>query len=109
MEQDDRAKSPIIRFPKIDDGLQGWYDMKRRLNEQSGIQFGFDYNSLYQSADEAQTDDSSAWSGVFRVLGTWELFNKGETDVGTLILVSKAATISVPASRRRNWPGNLDT
>ena len=71
LEEDDRKKSPVIRFPRIDAGLEGWYAMKRRLNEQSGIQFGFDYNMLYQSANKALTADDSAWSGVFRVLGAW--------------------------------------
>ena len=40
LEEDDRVKEPIIRFPGIDEGLQGWYDMKRRLNENSGVKFG---------------------------------------------------------------------
>jgi porin len=85
LEEDDRLKSPVIRFPRIDQGLKGWYDMKRRLNEESGVQFGFDYNSLYQYADGAITKDDSAWSGAFRILGSWDLVNKGETNVGTLV------------------------
>lgn len=85
LAEDDRLKSPIIRFPRIDQSLQGWYDMKRRLNEESGIKFGFDYNSLYQSADKALTEDDSAWSGAFRILGSWDLVNQGEDNVGTLV------------------------
>ncbi len=85
LEEDDRLKSPVIRFPRIDAGLKGWYDTKRRLNEESGIQFGFDYNSMYQAASNAFTDDDSAWSGIFRLMGSWELFNKGEPNVGTLV------------------------
>jgi len=85
LEEDDRVKDPIIRFPRIDQGLKGWYDMKRRLNEKSGVKFGFDYNSLYQSANQSLTEDDSAWSGVFRVMGTWEMFRKGEKDAGTLV------------------------
>ncbi len=85
LEEDDRVKEPIIRFPKVDQSLEGWYDMKRRLNEESGVQFGFDYNSLYQSTDEVLTEDDSAWSGVFRILGTWEMFNRGQDNAGTLV------------------------
>ncbi len=85
LEEDDRVKNPVIRFPRIDKSLQGWYDTKRRLNEQSGIQFGFDYNSLYQSAGKALTEDDSAWSGVFRILGTWDLHNQGQANAGTLV------------------------
>jgi porin len=85
LEEDDRIKEPIIRFPGIDRGLDGWYKMKRRLNEQSGIKFGFDYNSLYQSASDSLTDDDSAWSSVFRVLGTWDVFNKDGDNPGTLV------------------------
>jgi porin len=85
LEEDDRVKEPVIRFARIDQGLGGWYKMKRRLNEQSGVKFGFDYNSLYQSVSKSLTDDDSAWSSVFRVLGTWELLNKGEDNPGTLV------------------------
>jgi len=85
LEEDDRLKEPVIRLPGVDAGLQGWFDMKRRFNEQSGVQFGFDYNTMYQKANEALTDDDSAWSGVFRILGSWEAFNQGETNAGTLV------------------------
>jgi porin len=85
LEEDDRLKSPVIRFPRIDQSLKGWYDMKRRLNEEMGIKFGFDYNSLYQYADGAVTEDDSAWSGAFRILGSWDLVNKGEDNVGKLV------------------------
>ena len=50
LEEDDRVKEPVIRFPRIDSGLSGWYDMKRRLNEATGVKFGFDYNS-WQARD----------------------------------------------------------
>ncbi len=85
LEEDDRLKEPVIRFPRIDQGLEYWYAYKRRLNEESGIQFGFDYNSLYQSANDALTDDDKAWSGAFRILGAWDLVNKGQDNVGTLV------------------------
>lgn len=85
LEEDDRIKDPIIRFAGIDRGLQGWFDMKRRLNEESGIKFGFDYNSLYQSASESLTDNDSAWSSVFRLRGVWDLVNKGEDNTGSLV------------------------
>ena len=61
LEEDDRVKEPINRFPRVDAALKGWYDMKRRLNEQSAVKICFDYNSLYQSANKALTDDDSAW------------------------------------------------
>ena len=85
LEEDDRLKEPVIRFPAIDRGLEGWYDMKRRLNEQSGIQFGFDYNSLSQNANRALTDDDKAWSGLFRILASWELSDPGQADALTLV------------------------
>jgi porin len=85
LEEDDRVKDPIIRFAGIDRGLQGWFDMKRRLNEESGIKFGFDYNSLYQSASDSLTGNDSAWSGVFRLRGVWDLVNKGEDHTGSLV------------------------
>jgi hypothetical protein len=78
LEEDDRVKEPIIRFPRIDESLKSWFEMKRRLNEESGIQFGFDYNSLYQSASKALTVDDSGWSSVFRLIRQWsDVFGVG--------------------------------
>jgi porin len=85
LEEDDRVKEPVIRFPSMDRAFKSWYDMKRRFNESSGVKFGFDYNSLYQSADKALTDNDSAWSGVFRVLATWDIVNRGSEYPGTLV------------------------
>jgi len=85
LEEDDRVKKPAIRFPKIDQALDGWYETKRRLNEKLGIQFSFDYNTLYQKASDSLSDQDKAWSGVFRILGKWELVKRGQRNAGELV------------------------
>ena len=85
LEEDDRIKDPIIRFPAIDNALDGWFAAKKRLNEASGLQLGFDYNSLYQSASEALGEDDRAWSGVFRLLGKWDVVNADSDNTGSIV------------------------
>lgn len=85
LEEDDRIKSPIIRFPAIDRGLKPWFDRKKELNELIGFQIGLDYNTAYQSTNDSLTDDDKFMSGTFRVYGKWTLYNKDEANKGSLV------------------------
>jgi porin len=85
LEEDDRVKDPVIRFPAIDQALDGWFAAKKRLNEVSFLQLGFDYNTLYQAASEALGGDDNAWSGVFRIFGKWDVVNPGGTNTGSIV------------------------
>ncbi len=85
LEEDDRVKDPLIRFPSLDEGLGGWFERKKKLNETLGFKLGIDYNSLSQSTNDSLTDEDKFWSGIFRVFGQWDLYKKGEKDKGTLI------------------------
>ena len=85
LEEDDRVKDPIIRFLAIDQALHGWFDTKKRLNEASGLQLGFDYNTLYQAASEVLGEDDKAWSGVIRMYGKWDIVNPGSENTGSIV------------------------
>ena len=85
LEEDDRVKNPIIRFPAIDQSMNGWFDAKKRLNEASGLQLGFDYNTLYQAANEAPGEDDKAWSGVIRMFGKWDIVNPDSENTGSIV------------------------
>jgi porin len=85
LEEDDRVKDPIVRFPAIDQALDGWFDAKKRLNEASGLQLGFDYNTLYQAGNEALGEDDKAWSGVIRMFGKWDIVNPDSINTGSIV------------------------
>ena len=61
-----------------------WDAWKARLKERSGLDFGFDYNTLGFAATESLGDDTSA-SGVFRFYGTWDLVGRDGPNTGSLV------------------------
>jgi porin len=85
LEEDDRLKEPIIRFPSIDRGLKSWFDRKKEWNETLGFKLGMDYNTTFQSTDDSLTSEDRFLSGTARIYGTWELYNKGQPNKGSLV------------------------
>lgn len=85
LEEDDEEKSSALRFESFDKALAPWFDYKKRLNEESGLQLGFAYTLLHQEIDESLGDEDSATSGIFRVSGKWEAYNRNEKDKGQLV------------------------
>ncbi|UCH40593.1 MAG: hypothetical protein JSU67_02515, partial [Gammaproteobacteria bacterium] len=53
LEEDDEEKTPAFRFESFDEALAPWFEYKKRLNEQSGLQLGFAYTVLHQEIDES--------------------------------------------------------
>lgn len=64
--------------------LQSYFDFKTQLKKKSGFTYGIDYFSIFQTAT-ASLDDKSAFSGVFRTYGSWNLVGKKSGNTGTLI------------------------
>jgi porin len=85
LEEDDEVKDPVLQFPAIDESLKPWFDFKANIYEETGIQFGFAYTTLYQSISESLTDEDTATSGILRFSGKWELINRGKDNMGYLV------------------------
>lgn len=85
LEEDDKEKTPALRFEAFDEALKPWFEYKKNLAEESGLQLGFAYTLLHQEVDESLTSENSATSGIFRVSGKWELLNRGEKNKGQLV------------------------
>jgi len=102
LEEDDEEKTPALRFESFDEALAPWFEYKKRLNEESGLQLGFAYTLLHQEIDESLGDEDSATSGIFRVSGKWEAYNRGEKNKGQLVFSfdNRAAYSDIP-------PGSL--
>lgn len=62
-----------------------WHSFKVKVRERSGLDFNFDYATLYQNADTSLNGNDEAFSGVFRIYGKWELVGRGTKNVGSLI------------------------
>jgi porin len=85
LEEDDELKDPVVRFPHIDQALKPWLDFKQRVNQRIGLQFGFDYNTLFQWLSDSQTDEDQARLGIFRAYGSWALIGRGTEHPGNLV------------------------
>jgi porin len=82
--EDDEVKDPLISTPGIDRFMVPWYEFKKRVNQQHGLQFGISYNAMYQNADASKTDQDEAASGVFDIFGTWTLLGRKSGRTGVL-------------------------
>jgi len=85
LEEDDEEKTPVLRFESFDEALAPWFSGKQKLADEFGLQLGFAYTLLHQEIDESMTSEDSATSGIFRISGKWEAYNRGERDKGQLV------------------------
>lgn len=89
MEETDRVKKPVFRFPWIYDRTQPWRDWKKDLHEERGLQLSGHYTTLYQSISNkapGATDDKAS-SGVLRATAIWTLIGDStqpDADFGAL-------------------------
>lgn len=77
----DKADKPKAQEAVTQKGADAW---KARVKENTGLDFGIDYNVLGFAATNAPNEGSSA-SGAFRIYGTWELLNRGGPNNGSLV------------------------
>jgi porin len=85
IEEDDEEKTPVLRFPFIDEALQPWFDYKKQLNEDTGLQYSIAYTATVQKASDSLTDEDVGASSVLRFASKWELANRGKKNKGSLV------------------------
>ncbi len=85
LAEDDEEKTPAFRIESFDEALAPWFEYKKRVSEENGLQLGFAYTVLHQEIDESLGDEDSATSGIFRVSGKWEAYNRGQKNKGQLV------------------------
>lgn len=86
LEEDDRIKNPVFRFPQIDALFQPWHDWRRNLNTRHGVQVSGHYTTLYQQANSSPSDERMASSGIFRTVLKWTLVGRDTPDSGSLVI-----------------------
>ena len=69
-------------FPS--DFARGYFDWKDRIKENNGVGFGGDYSFAYLKASDSPGEDD-AFSGMYRLFGTWEAVSDGKGNSGALI------------------------
>jgi porin len=57
---------------------RGWYDFKQHLSENSGIEFGLNYTSVFIHSSQRLSDENNfnASSGIFDIQGGWNFIGR---------------------------------
>ena len=71
-------------FPAIDRTFRPWFDWKEKVNQDIGLNFGVDYNFLYQNLTDS-LGEGDATGGIFRAFGTWTLAGRDTDKPGSLV------------------------
>ncbi len=86
LEEDNKDKFPIFRFPIADALTEDWDAWKARLYDDTGFQFGIAYTAFAQKIIDPDVNTDNARSGLLRASIKWELVNRGSKNVGALVM-----------------------
>ncbi len=75
------------RWPGLDRAIDPVENALGRLREDTGLALSYDYQALYQRSSDSLTGQEQAASGQFRMIGTWELANRGGENAGSLVFI----------------------
>lgn len=75
---------PLLRIPALQRMLDPWYEYKKVLDVEHGLQFGISYTSLYQIVSNTFTGENDAASGVLEIGGSWTLLGRNTQHPGAL-------------------------
>jgi hypothetical protein len=83
LKSDGTETKSAFRLEGFSRSLTPYYDFKARVKDSAGLDFGADYNVLYQYTGQSPGEHEAA-GGVFRFFGTWTLLNRGAAKEGAL-------------------------
>ena len=63
---------------------RGYFDWKDRIKSENGVGFGGDYSFAWLSASDSLGEDT-AFGGMYRMFGSWEVTSDGKGNSGALI------------------------
>ena len=82
IEDDARSKPATITKR----ATQGWFDWKKKVQDEHGFSIGLDYTALsLTSSEKGASGDDNAASGMIRVFGSWDLVGRGTKNTGALV------------------------
>ena len=85
LKRNDAEREAIYQFDGIQRNLAGYFDWKRRQQDENGFAMGFQYYMLYQKASSSlPTEDDDALGGIFRFQGNWTLFRRDNGNLGRI-------------------------
>lgn len=88
LKADNQEKQSFFRLPvKV---TKPWYDLKKELNENTGLQLGINYTTVFMRSSgviDEDVNDRNTGSGILDIQLGWNLVNrKSDKNKGTLFL-----------------------
>lgn len=80
----DGLTDPEYRFDFIRRSFQPWFQFKKHLKDCHCFDFALDYITVFQTASNS-AELNSAGGGVFRLYGTWTVFNVCSENTGSIV------------------------
>ncbi|MDP2493691.1 carbohydrate porin [Shimia thalassica] len=109
-ENDRQRFDNSSRWSSLDRSMDGIEDRKAAFAARAGLSLSFDYTALYQHSSESSTGLDDAASGQLRMLGSWEILNRGGNNPGKFVFAlehrHKLGTDISPAEMAGNIPYN---
>ena len=84
LAEDNDVNTQRFRLQRLQDQFEPWYQFKRRIHREIGLQFEVDESILFQAASRSLGEEDAA-SGLVRVFGQWELLRRGSDHPGFLV------------------------
>ncbi|MGI9364805.1 MAG: carbohydrate porin [Rhizobiaceae bacterium] len=86
-EQDRLRRMQESRLPELDLALDPVEQALQGLRESVGLSLSFDYQALYQQANNSLTRVDQSSSGQARMVGNWNLLNRDSENSGSLVFI----------------------
>jgi porin len=71
LSSSDTIKAAIFPIDAFHSNFAGFYGLKDKINSRFGLAFSVDYTTLMQHSSFTESNENTASSSVFRILGTW--------------------------------------
>jgi porin len=85
LKRNDADREAIYQFDGLQRNFAGYFDWKRRVQDDNGFAMGFQYYGLYQKATSSLPgEDDDALGGIFRFQGNWTIFKKDNGNLGRI-------------------------
>ena len=87
LEQDRLRRLEGSRSPGLDRFLDPFEQDREAFAERTGLTLSFDYQALYQKSSDSLSGTDEAASGQARIIGNWELLNRGSDNTGSFVFI----------------------
>lgn len=87
LEQDRLRRLEDSRLPGLDRFLDPMEQARADFAARTGLNLSFDYQAFYQNSSDSLSGTDEAASVQARIIGNWELFNRGTENAGSLVFI----------------------